>query len=264
MYKKAGIVIAILLVVAAIIVLFVSSCNKDGGIHVEQTNNNKVNTDVTDRDSDSDDYEDDQHKEFVRKDQSAVDDNDISKLELVSKDEDSIFEVEDSSEDIVDSSVEDRSNEEVSSAVSKIEKSFEVSQVSEVSNNSVVEVEEKSNVESFVSKPEVLKQEGEVSTDTSTGVLGYKELKEDELPEKVSEKNLVGIITGKEILRQDNNIYMTILILDENQDVYRYYVPYSAYVGLEKGTKVEITVLVYMDSVNGISYKQVASVVVAE
>lgn len=263
MYKKAGIVIAILLIVAAIIVLSVSSCNKDGGIHVEQTTNSEVNTDVTDRDSDNDDYEDDQHKEFVRKDQS-VDDNDISKLESVSTDEGSVSEVEDSSEDIVDSSVEDRSNEEVSSAVSKIEESSEVSQASEVSDNSVVEVEEKSNIESSVSESEVSKQEDEVSTDTSTGVLGYKELKEDELPEKISEKNLVGIITGKEILRQDNNIYMTILILDENQDVYRYYVPYSAYVGLEKGTKVEITVLVYIDSESGVSYKQVASVVVAE
>lgn len=253
MYKKAGIVIAILLLVAGIFVLSVSNCNKDGGIHIEQTTNNDTDNNALDKDSGEDVK--DQHEGFVRKDNDEnVEDTDRSKLDYVSEAESSIE----------DNSVEEKSDVESSSADSSVEESSEGSYVSEVSDSSAVDTSENSNVESSVSNSEVSKHEDEISTDVSTGVLRYKEINENELPEKASEKKLIGIITGKEILKQDNNIYMTILILDENQDVYRYYVPYSAYEGLEKGTKVEITVIVYMDSESKVSYKQVASVVVAE
>ena len=105
-------------------------------------------------------------------------------------------------------------------------------------------------------------QSSQISTGDSTGGLEYKEINASDLPSETQEKTVFGIITGKEMLVQGNNVFTTIIILDENSDSYRYFVPMSAYQNLEKGTKLEVSIIVYFDE--GKSIKQVTGVSVAE
>lgn len=258
MYKKAGIVIAIILVVAGIVVLSISSCNKDGGIQVKPAigTDESVNENVN---------MDDTEEESITKKESTSEDISDDYVSEISYIEESSVESADSNTDI-SKSTEEPSDNKTESSVNTTESSSSAS-LSEEEQSALAELQDykdkkESSVESSEHSEKESEQSSEISTGDSTGRLEYKEISASDLPSKTQSKTVFGIITGKEMLVQGNNVFTTIIILDENSDSYRYFVPLSAYENLDKGTKLEVSIIVYFDE--GKSIKQVTGVSVAE
>lgn len=262
MYKKAGIVIAIILVVAGILALSISSCNKDGGIQVK---NNNEQTSEVENDGDKDDSEHQENLKLRNNDEDTEKSNEISdevsELKLVSEDTELSEEVsKDKKESNVDNT-EDDSNVD-SSIELEAESSLSEEDKAALDELKKYKEEQNSKENSDTSKEESSKQESKIDTEDDTDGLRYKEIKSEDLPSDKKEKNVIGIITGKEILVEGNNVFTTIIILDENSDSYRYFVPKSAYDSLKKGTKLDVSIIVYFDGEKSI--KQVTGVSVAE
>ena len=264
MYKKAGIVIAILLVAAGIIVLTVSSCSKDGGIKLEQTSEGVIesnidkddneNIDIKEKDSEHD-VDNDANNNADNKDEVISENNDeedLSTLEII---DDTSEEKVDTSVEVVELSKEEKIESSNESSLSDEEKSA-LEELKEYKNKKELSEESSKHVE------ESSGQESKIDADNSAEGLEYKEINMNDLPEKTQKKTVYGIITGKEVLIQGNSVFTTILILDENSDSYRYFVPMSAYESLEKGTKLEVSIVVYFDENKSI--KQVTGVSIAE
>ena len=255
MYKKAGIVIAIILVVAGILALSISSCNKDGGIQVK--NNNEQTSEVVQ--GSNKENEQQESLDIRNSDENTEESKDItdevSELELISENE-SDENSSSSDDNSIDSKVSEVSTE------SKNESSLSKEEQSALEELREYKDKQTSGENSDTSKEESSKQESKIDTEDDTEGLRYKEIKSEDLPSDKKEKNVIGIITGKEILVEGNNIFTTIIILDENSDSYRYFVPKSAYDSLEKGTKLEVSIIVYFDGEKSI--KQVTGVSVAE
>ena len=263
MYKKAGIVIAIILVAAGILALSISSCNKDGGIQVK--NNNEQTSEVVQ--GSNKENEQQESLNIRNSDENTEESKDItdevSELELISEnesDENSNNSADKNNDNSVDNSIESKVNEV--STESKNESSLSKEEQSALEELKKYKDEQTSKENSDTSKEESSKQESKIDTEDGTEGLRYKEIKSEDLPSDKKEKNVIGIITGKEILVEGNNIFTTIIILDENSDSYRYFVPKSAYDSLEKGTKLDVSIIVYFDGEKSI--KQVTGVSVAE
>lgn len=255
MYKKAGIVIAIILVVAGILALSISSCNKDGGIQVK--NNNEQTSEVV---QGSNKENEQQESLNIRNSDENTEESkeitdEVSELELISENE-SDENSSSSDDNSIDSEVSEVSTE------SKNESSLSKEEQSALEELKKYKDEQTSKENSDTSKEESSKQESKIDTEDDTDGLRYKEIKNEDLPSDKKEKNVIGIITGKEILVEGNSIFTTIIILDENSDSYRYFVPKSAYDNLEKGTKLDVSIIVYFDGEKSI--KQVTGVSVAE
>ena len=269
MYKKAGIVIAIILVVAGMVVLSISSCNKDGGIQVKPAND----TEEVVSNSENANNENNEEESLSIKDENTGEDTSDDYVSELSYIDDSGVEHVDSNDDKSDSSIEADSNvvEQESSNTtlepSNVTENSETASLSEEEQSALEELKEyknkkESNIENSEQSEKESEQSSEISTDDSTGRLEYKEINEGDLPDKTQSKTVFGIITGKEMLIQGNSIFTAIVILDENSDTYRYFVPMSAYNNLDKGTKLEVSIMVYFDE--GKSIKQVTGVSVAE
>ena len=247
MYKKAGIVIAIILVAAGILVLSISSCNKDGGIQVKQTNSQaeEVNNNKETNDNEQEESLNIKEKEDEPEEMSE---EDISELEIIDDTSEEDSNEQESSEEVTESSTESSLSEEDASALEELKE--------------YKEQQSRQSEESSEQKSESSEQSSEIGTEDVTGGLSYKEINYSDLPSDKKEKNVIGIITGKEILVEGNNVFTAIIILDENSDSYRYFVPKSAYDNLEKGTKLDVSIIVYFDGEKSI--KQVTGVSVAE
>lgn len=262
MYKKAGIVIAIILVVAGILALSISSCNKDGGIQVK--NNNEQTSEVV---QGSNKENEQQESLNIRNSDENTEESkeitdEVSELELVSENEsdENSSSTDKNNDNSVDNSTDSKANEV--STESKNESSLSKEEQSALEELKKYKDEQTSKENSDTSKEESSKQETKIDAEDDTDGLRYKEIKNEDLPSDKKEKNVIGIITGKEILVEGNSIFTTIIILDENSDSYRYFVPKSAYDNLEKGTKLDVSIIVYFDGEKSI--KQVTGVSVAE
>ena len=283
MYKKAGIVIAIILVAAGILVLSISSCNKDGGIQV------KPATDTVESRGGAEDIDDiEEESIIIKKENKGEDSSDGYVSELSYIGESSVEPIIDESEIVkhyeteskVESSIDKRESRaelsEVETDSSKDEQievstdktdSSKAESLTEEEQSALAELKnykerKESSAESSEQTEKEVEQSSESSTDVSTGGLEYKEINASDLPKEKQSKTVFGIIRGKEMLVEGGNIFTTIIILDENSDTYRYFVPMSAYESLEKGTKLEVSITVYFDE--GKSIKQVTGVSVAE
>lgn len=267
MYKKAGIVIAIILVVAGILVLSISSCNKDGGIQVKPTSDTEESASENANVGDTEEESITIKKESKSED---ISDDYVSELSYI---EESSVESVDSKSDISESTEIESSNNKIENSANKIESNINASESSssasltEEEQSALAELQDyknkkESNIENSEQSEKESEQSSQISTGDSTGGLEYKEINASDLPSETKEKTVFGIITGKEMLVQGNNVFTTIIILDENSDSYRYFVPMSAYQNLDKGTKLEVSIIVYFDE--GKSIKQVTGVSVAE
>ena len=277
MYKKTGIVIALILVIAGIFTILVSSCNKDGGIQVkpandtvesrggaEDTGDTEEESIIIKKENNSEDYASELSYIEESSVESVIDESEIVEhYETESKVESSI----DNRESRAESSVVKTDNSKTEPIETDKTDSSKVESLTEEEQSALAELKnykegKESSAENSEQTEREIEQSSESSTDVSTVGLEYKEINESDLPKEKQSKTVFGIIRGKEMLVEGGNIFTTIIILDENGDTYRYFVPMSAYESLEKGTKLEVSIIVYFDE--GKSIKQVTGVSVAE
>lgn len=255
MYKKAGIVIAVILVVAGIIAISISSCRGDDLVKV---NNLNETSEVVDEQSNvNQDSETDQNIKDVEQ-SSKVPVTTQSELPVDTTKESSVVESIDSERaGGSDTSVFESKSEEKPKEQSKTESSLsseDQSLLEELSNYS----EESSKLES---KGNETSETSETSKKQDEFTNEFIEIEKDSIKYENTDKNIYGVVKGTKMFYSDNCLYTAIVILGEDGYSYNYFVPLVSYEGLETGTKLKLKVRTYFD--DGVSIKQVLSVEVA-
>ena len=252
MYKKAGIVIAVILVVAGILAISISSCRGDDLVKV---NNLNETSEVVDEQSNvNQDSETDQNIKDVEQ-SSKVPVTTQSELPVDTTKESSVAESVDS-ESIggSDTSVVESKSEEKPKEQSKTESSLsseDQSLLEELSNYS----DESSKPESKSNETsETLKQQDEFTNE-------FIEIEKDSLKYESTDKEMLGVVKGTKMFYCNDCLYTSLVILGEDGTSYTYFVPLETYEGLKTGTKLKMKVRVYFDE--GVSMSQILSVEIA-
>ena len=253
MYKKAGIVIAVILVAAGILAISISSCRGDDLVKVNNLNN--TSAEVTEQQSVNQDSEIDQNIEEVEQ-SSKVPVTTQSELPVDTTKESSVESTDKSGG--TDTSIVESKSEEKPKEQSKIESSTESSTSSE--DQSLLEElseysKENSNSESKVEvTSEVSKQQDEFTNE-------FIEIEKDSLKYESTDKEMLGVVKGTKMFYCNDCLYTSIVILGEDGASYTYFVPLETYEGLKTGTKLKMKVRIYFDE--GVSMSQILSVEIA-
>ena len=255
MYKKAGIVIAVILVVAGILAISISSCRGDDLVKVN--NLNETSEVVDEQLNVNQDSETDQNIKDVEQ-SSNVPVTTQSELPVDTTKESSVAESVDS-ESIggSDTSVVESKSEEKPKEQSKTESSLlseDQSLLEELSNYS----EESSKLES---KGNETSETSETSKQQDEFTNEFIEIEKDSLKYESTDKEMLGVVKGTKMFYCNDCLYTSIVILGEDGTSYTYFVPLETYEGLKTGTKLKMKVRVYFDE--GVSMSQILSVEIA-
>ena len=246
MYKKAGIVIAVILVVAGVLAISVSSCTGHGGLQVNNINeqsgdNNSGNANVISKESgvSSESQANTQESPIIAQESTEVQ-----------------LEVSQSQVPPQQSSY---------SSVSKLTTADESmlqelsSYIDEKSNEIVITDEQESKYnepESQVSEPEV------EQSSNSEYISEFVEINKDSIKYESVDKEIFGTVKGTKMFYSNNSLYTSVTILGQDGSTYNYFVPYSTYESLKVGTKLKLKVRYYFS--DGVSLNQVLGVELAE
>lgn len=246
MYKKAGIVIAVILVVAGVLAISVSSCTGHGGLQVNNINeqsgdNNSGSANVISKESgvSSESQADTQESPIIAQESTEVQ-----------------LEVSQSQVPPQQSSY---------NSVSKLTTADESmlqelsSYIDEKSNEIVITDEQESKYnesESQVSEPEV------EQSSNSEYMSEFVEINKDSIKYESVDKEIFGTVKGTKMFYSNNSLYTSVTILGQDGSTYNYFVPYSTYESLKVGTKLKLKVRYYFS--DGVSLNQVLGVELAE
>ena len=227
MYKKAGIVIAILLVAGGILAIGLTSCQGGDGIKVNNLNDSSVvesGSEANSNDSNGGSEQSDQPNQPNVPEQSEQTESTIQSA----PDQNQIV----------------STTSEPQSTLTSEERSLldELSDFKENSDGSDGDTE---------------------SSDTSEDDYSEKfiEVDKDSIKYDNSDKTIYGVVKGSKIYYSNNALYTAIDILGEDGNTYTYFVPQSTYETLEKGIKLKLSVRMYY--ADGVSISQVLGVEMA-
>lgn len=246
MYKKAGIVIAVILVVAGVLAISVSSCTGHGGLQV-----NNINEQSGDNNSGS--------ANVISKESG------VSSESQANTQESPIIAQESTEVQLEVSQSQVSSQQSSYSSVSKLTTADESmlqelsSYIDEKSNEIVITDEQESKYnepESQVSEPEV------EQSSNSEYMSEFVEINKDSIKYESVDKEIFGTVKGTKMFYSNNSLYTSVTILGQDGSTYNYFVPYSTYESLKVGTKLKLKVRYYFS--DGVSLNQVLGVELAE
>lgn len=246
MYKKAGIVIAVILVVAGILAISVSSCTGHGGLQV-----NNISEQSGDNNSGS--------ANVISKESG------VSSESQANTQESPIIAQESTEVQLEVSQSQVLSQQSSYSSVSKLTTADESmlqelsSYIDEKSNEIVITDEQESKYnepESQVSEPEV------EQSSNSEYISEFVEINKDSIKYENTDKEIFGTVKGTKMFYSNNSLYTSVTILGQDGSTYNYFVPYSTYESLKVGTKLKLKVRYYFS--DGVSLNQVLGVELAE
>ena len=246
MYKKAGIVIAVILVVAGILAISVSSCTGHGGLQV-----NNINEQSGDNNSGS--------ANVISKESG------VSSESQANTQESPIIAQESTEVQLEVSQSQVPPQQSSYSSVSKLTTADESmlqelsSYIDEKSNEIVITDEQESKYnepESQVSVPEV------EQSSNSEYISEFVEINKDSIKYESVDKEIFGTVKGTKMFYNNNSLYTSVTILGQDGSTYNYFVPYSTYESLKVGTKLKLKVRYYFS--DGVSLNQVLGVELAE
>lgn len=222
MYKKAGVVIAIILVVIAVVIGVFGSCGGNGGVRVATVGSGALNSGdgeiIGGSEKGSDGAENGSNSDVVVSSQISVNN---SNSEVTS---------------VIEQSV-------ASEVTSIIEQEHQDSEIT-----SVIEQEHQDSKVNSITE-----QESSVS-DTSNRLI---EVESSEIQYDFNDREMGGKIVNKKIYLLNNTLINSFIVLAENGESYEYFVPQSAFEDTAVNTKVIITVRTYFDE--GVSIVKVLS-----
>ena len=251
MYKKAGVVIALLLVVAGIVVMSISSCQENGGVHVEPTQ-----TEVSWQDNDyvpsgglhPENYS--SEVSFESKESSGVQQqpqqsqvqvetsNRLTPAEQSQLEEYKRMKAEEERKKKANEEEQRKAEEQ-----SRLAEQSRLIEESKAEQSRLVEESKFAEQSRQIEESKAVDSNG-TSGDTNNSML--KEVIEVNLPTDKRDEEVDGEVKGKHIYQLNDIIFSAIIILDNKGNSYDYFVPQATYNSIAVGTKLKVSVRYYL------------------